>query len=83
VESGEFLNQANNMKALGFIKEHESINNEFKSFKEFHYSIHPYKDEILKYLKTGQTIAVTMNIIRSLFKGDNNIIGGGNLSYRW
>ncbi|WP_136467458.1 hypothetical protein [Flagellimonas onchidii] len=64
------------MKALGFVKEHENMNNEVKNFEEFHYSINPYKNEILKYLKTGETIAVTMNIIKSLYNGDDNIIGG-------
>lgn len=76
VGSGEFLNQANDMKTLGFIWEHENIKNGIKNFKEFHYSISPRKSEILEYLKNGETIAVTMNIIESLYEGDNNIIGG-------
>ncbi len=71
-----YLNQVNSMEFLGLIKEHESINRGVKSFKEFNFTISPYKDEILKYLKNGESIAVTMNMVESLYDGDNNIIGG-------
>ena len=64
------------MRLIGVISEY----NDELSGKKFHdYKIrsdYQNKEMILNYLKKGTSIAVTMQVVKSLIKDDSSIIGG-------
>ncbi len=68
------------MKTIGFISEHENniLNSKYcKSFNHHNFSkLYSNKKEILNYLKKGESIGSRMEIIRSLYPNDSEIIGG-------
>ncbi|WP_289665160.1 hypothetical protein [Flavobacterium panacagri] len=64
------------MKLIGVISEYNQELSK-KKFSEYKTGIeYQNKETILTYLKNGIPIAVTMQIVRSLIKNDNSIIGG-------
>lgn len=66
------------MKIVGLIKEYDN-NIISKSYIEYKKNcLYSSKEKILDYLNNGISIAVTMNVVKSLAVNDNSIIGGIN-----